>query len=133
PVVSSVTDLEEVWANFDGITYGKGASALKQLVAYVGRTEFMTGLSEYFSKHSWGNTELSDLLVELEKASDRDLSEWSTLWLEESCVTLARPVITAQGDTMTELVIRQELGNAPRLRPHRMGVGLYDVVDNRLV
>ena len=133
PVVSSVTDLEEVWANFDGITYGKGASVLKQLVAYVGRTEFMTGLSEYFSKHSWGNTELSDLLVELEKASDRDLSDWSTLWLEESGVTLARPVITAQGDTMTELVIRQELGNAPRLRPHRMGVGLYDVVDNRLV
>lgn len=133
PIVTDVSDLEEVWANFDGITYGKGASVLKQLVAYVGRKEFMTGLSNYFTKHSWGNTELSDLLGELEVASGRDLSEWSQLWLEESGVTLARPELTVENDTITGFVIRQELGNSANVRPHRMGVGLYDLDNGSLV
>ncbi|MEZ7898728.1 MAG: aminopeptidase N, partial [Flaviflexus sp.] len=133
PIVTDVTDLEEVWANFDGITYGKGASVLKQLVAYVGRKEFMTGLANYFTKHSWGNTELSDLLGELEAASGRDLGEWSKLWLEESGVTLARPALAIENDTITGFVVNQELGNAAHVRPHRIGVGLYDLVDGRLV
>ena len=132
PIVSDVDNLEEVWANFDGITYGKGASVLKQLVAYVGRDAFMSGLSEYFTKHSWKNTELSDLLVELEKASGRDLSDWSKLWLEESGLTLARPEITAEDDVITAFTVRQELGNAANLRPHRFGIGLYDLEDGRL-
>ena len=132
PIVTGVTDLEEVWANFDGITYGKGASVLKQLSAYVGRDAFMAGLSAYFDKHSWQNTELSDLLVEFENASGRDLTEWSKLWLEESGLTLARPEIEIVDGKIASFTVRQELGNASSLRPHRMGIGLYDMVDGTL-
>ncbi|MEL0200246.1 MAG: M1 family aminopeptidase, partial [Aquiluna sp.] len=77
PIVATINDLEDVQVNFDGITYAKGASVLKQLVAWVGRDEFFRGVASYFKKHQWQNTELKDLLVELEKESGRDLSEWS--------------------------------------------------------
>lgn len=133
PVVSTVSDLGDVWSNFDGITYGKGASVLKQLVAYVGRTEFMAGLKEYFTKHAWGNTELSDLLVELEKSSGRDLSEWSKVWLEESGVTVAAPDFDIEDGVYTRFAVRQELGNATSLRPSRIAIGRYDLDGDKLV
>ncbi len=78
----TIRDLEDVEVNFDGITYAKGASVLKQLVAYVGREAFRDGLRAYFAKHAWGNTTLDDLLAELEATSGRDLRTWSKLWLE---------------------------------------------------
>ena len=77
PIVADIRDLEDVEVNFDGITYAKGASVLKQLVAYVGREPFVAGLRAYFAKHAWGNTTLADLLAELEQTSGRDLSTWS--------------------------------------------------------
>lgn len=132
PIVSAVTDLDDVWANFDGITYGKGASVLKQLVAYVGRDSFMTGLASYFEKYSWSNTTLADLLAELEAASGRDLSRWSKLWLEEEGLTVASPSLTTDGDVYTSFAVTQELGNAPSLRPHRLSVGLYDLTEGGL-
>ena len=76
-----MVDLDAVRVNFDGITYAKGASALRQLVAWVGEREFLAGLHEYFIKHAWGNTELHDLLTELEVTSGRDLSQWTREWL----------------------------------------------------
>lgn len=133
PVVSTVSDLGDVWSNFDGITYGKGASVLKQLVAYVGRTEFMTGLSQYFKKHAWSNTELSDLLHELEAASGRDLSHWSKVWLEESGITVASPDFDIEDGVYTRFSVRQELGNATSLRPSRIAIGRYDLRDGKLV
>src|SRR5699024_7226330 len=66
PIVAEIADLEDVEVNFDGITYAKGASVLKQLVAWVGQEQFLAGVRAYFRKHAWGNTELSDLLTELE-------------------------------------------------------------------
>src|SRR5690606_4931742 len=86
--------LEDVLVNFDGITYAKGASVLKQLVAWVGREPFMQGVHDYFEKHKYGNTELRDLLVELETRSGRDLTDWSAKWLETSGVNTLRPVFT---------------------------------------
>src|SRR5699024_7176770 len=77
PVAADMTDLETVEANFDGITYAKGASVLKQLVAYVGRESFLSAVRAYFAEHAFGNAEFDDLLSELEKASGRDLSGWA--------------------------------------------------------
>ena len=94
PIVATINDLEDVQVNFDGITYAKGGSVLKQLYAWVGREAFFAGVSAYFRKHAWGNTELSDLMVELEAASGRDLSNWGALWLETSGVNTLRPEIT---------------------------------------
>ena len=86
PIFAEINDLQDVEVNFDGITYAKGASVLRQLVAWVGPEQFMAGVREYFRKHAWQNTELSDLMAELEKASGRDLDKWGRLWLETAGV-----------------------------------------------
>ncbi|MGW5437683.1 aminopeptidase N [Nocardia asteroides] len=112
PIVADIPDLEAAKLNFDGITYAKGASVLKQLVAYVGRDAFFTGARRYFRTHAFGNTTLADLLTELSAASGRDLTVWARSWLQTSgmsTLTLADCAIT-QTDP----------------RPHRLAVGLYD-------
>ncbi|WP_235472226.1 aminopeptidase N, partial [Frigoribacterium sp. Leaf44] len=91
PVVATITDLEDVQVNFDGITYAKGGSVLKQLVAWVGIDAFYAGVAAYFKKHHHSNTELGDLLVELEATSGRELTSWSKLWLETAGVNTLRP------------------------------------------
>ncbi|MGL4173792.1 MAG: aminopeptidase N [Actinomycetota bacterium] len=134
PIVADIRDLEDVEVNFDGITYAKGASVLKQLVAYVGEEHFIAGIREYFRHHAWGNTELSDLLRELEKASGRDLREWSALWLEQAGVTTLTPTLsTAEDGTLTDVSITQTAPDEyPTLRPHRIAVGNYTVTDGQL-
>jgi aminopeptidase N len=138
PIAADMVDLDAVRVNFDGITYAKGASALRQLVAWVGEEEFLAGVRKYFEKHAWGNTELRDLLVELEATSGRDLSQWTHEWLQTSGVNLLRPSIELTPDgTIAELFIEQEPpimpdGIAPTLRSHRIGIGLYDLRDGVL-
>lgn len=69
PIAANIRDLEDVLVNFDGITYGKGASVLKQLVFYVGLDNFLAGVRNYIQKHKWANATLQDLLSELEATS----------------------------------------------------------------
>ena len=128
-------DLEAVEDNFDGITYAKGASALKQLVAYVGEHEFLAGLRTYFQKHAFGNSEFSDLLAALEETSGRDLVTWATAWLQTSGVnTLAAEFTLDDAGRYASFAVRQTAAaEFPTLRPHRIGIGLYDAVDGRLV
>ena len=128
PIVAEIRDLDDVQVNFDGITYAKGGSVLKQLVAWVGIESFMQGLSSYFKKYAWGNTVLADLLAELEAASGRELTEWSKLWLETAGVNTLRPVITTDADGKIEkLVIEQTAPeDYPTLRPHRIALGFYN-------
>lgn len=145
PIVASIEDLADVEVNFDGITYAKGASVLKQLVAWVGREEFFAGLTRYFDKHAWSNTELSDLLVELEATSGRDLGTWSKLWLEESGVNLIETELDTETDdesgaeVVAALRVTQkpwviEGQPVPSLRPHRLAIGFYsDNGQGRLV
>ncbi len=127
PIVAEIDDLQDVLVNFDGITYAKGASVLKQLVAWVGRDAFFAGVRSYFRKHAWGNTELGDLLAELEATSGRDLRGWSRVWLEEAGVTVLRPQIeTDHRGRITTFHIAQEAPDThPVLRPHRLAIGLY--------
>jgi aminopeptidase N len=138
PIATDGPDLDTVKLNFDGITYAKGASALRQLVAWVGEEEFFAGLRAYFQDHKWGNTELRDLLVELERTSGRDLSAWTREWLQTAGVNLLRPdVVYADADTYATVAIVQEppqmpAGLEPILRSHRIRVGLYDLVGGTL-
>lgn len=127
PIVATINDLEDVQVNFDGITYAKGGSVLKQLVAWVGIDAFFAGVSQYFKKHHHGNTELRDLLVELEATSGRDLSEWSGLWLETAGVNTLRPEIEVdQSGVITSFAVLQEApADHPTLRPHRLAIGVY--------
>ncbi|OIH97226.1 aminopeptidase N [Curtobacterium sp. MCBA15_001] len=127
PIVATINDLEDVQVNFDGITYAKGGSVLKQLVAWVGIDAFFAGVSAYFKKHHHGNTELKDLLVELEATSGRELGEWSQLWLETAGVNTLRPEIQVDDDgVITSFAVLQEApADHPTLRPHRLAIGLY--------
>jgi aminopeptidase N len=135
PIVAPIRDLEDVEVNFDGITYAKGASVLKQLVAYVGREPFRDGLRAYFAKHAWGNTTLHDLLHELEQTSGRDLGTWAKVWLETAGVNTLRPVVeTDDRGLVVKAVIEQTHADGfDTLRPHRLAVGLYAVQDGALV
>ena len=139
PIAADMVDLDAVRVNFDGITYAKGASALRQLVAWVGEEEFLAGVRNYFTKHAWKNTELRDLLSELEATSGRDLSDWTAEWLQTSGVNLLRPSVAVGPDgAYTSVVIEQEPPSSPEgvaqtLRSHRIALGLYDVVEGSLV
>jgi len=139
PIAADMVDLDSVRVNFDGITYAKGASALRQLVAWVGEKEFLDGLHQYFVKHAWKNTQLPDLLVELEATSGRDLSAWTDEWLRTSGVNLLRPLVAVDAEgKYTSVIVEQEpptspAGIEPILRSHRLGIGLYDLIAGRLV
>ncbi|MFD4603612.1 aminopeptidase N [Streptomyces sp. NPDC058464] len=135
PIMAEIRDLDDVLVNFDGITYAKGASVLKQLVAYVGMDEFFKGVQAYFKRHAYGNTRLSDLLGALEETSGRDLSTWSQKWLQTAGINILRPEVETDADgVVTSFAIRQEAPalpagakGEPTLRPHRIAVGLYDL------
>ncbi|WP_328496340.1 aminopeptidase N [Streptomyces sp. NBC_00414] len=138
PIMAQINDLDDVLVNFDGITYAKGASVLKQLVAYVGQDEFFRGVQAYFKAHAFGNTQLSDLLGALEETSGRDLGTWSQKWLQTAGINILRPQIeTDANGVITSFAIRQEAPalpagakGEPTLRPHRIAVGLYDLDDD---
>ena len=132
PIAADIRDLEDVLVNFDGITYGKGASVLQQLVAWVGREQFMSGVREYFKKKKWSNATLADLLVELEASSGRDLTEWTKLWLQEAGVNILTPRVTEADGVVEKLEILQGSDGRASLRPHRIGVGGYNLVDGKL-
>lgn len=140
PISADARDLEDVENNFDGITYAKGASVLKQLVAYVGREEFFAGLRRYFRDNAWGNTTMSDLFKELEAESGRDLGAWEAEWLTTAGVVALTPQITTTdltGPTSTRTyssvtVAQEATEEHPTLRSHRIGIGLYDITDGGL-
>ena len=128
PIVAPINDLHDTEVNFDGITYAKGASVLKQLVAFVGRDKFFEGINHYLTKHAYSNATLADLLRELELTSGRDLKEWSAQWLEESGInTIAADVATDENGVITELKLTQTAPEEhPVLREHRLAIGFYN-------
>lgn len=135
PVVATINDLDDVQVNFDGITYAKGGSVLKQLAAWVGIDAFFAGVGQYFQKHAFGNTELSDLLVELEATSGRDLSGWSKKWLETAGVNTLSPELRVADDGIIArfAIVQTAPADYPTIRPHRLGVGFYSLNGDALV
>ncbi|MEA4944505.1 MAG: aminopeptidase N [Propionicimonas sp.] len=127
PIAADMVDLEAVELNFDGITYAKGASVLRQLVAFVGEEGFLAGVRAYFAKHAWGNTRFDDLLEALTEASGRDLSRFAADWLQTCGVNTLRAEFSVDDDgRFTSFAIRQTAAPAwPTLRQHRLAVGLY--------
>ena len=128
PIVAPINDLNDTYVNFDGITYAKGASVLKQLVFYVGRERFFEGIHNYLIRHAYSNATLADLLGELEKTSGRDLKAWSAKWLEESGInTIAADIKANANGTIAELKLTQSAPvEHPVLRPHRLAIGFYN-------
>ena len=132
PIVAIVPDVSTGRLNFDGISYAKGASVLKQLVAWVGEDAFFTGVQQYFRDHPWQNASLRDFLAPLSAASGRDLAAWSRDWLETAGMNMLRLEVVANADTMIERVtVEQSAANPrfPTLRSHRVRLGLFDLDD----
>ncbi|OBJ33938.1 aminopeptidase N [Mycolicibacter heraklionensis] len=129
PIAADIPDLAAVEVNFDGITYAKGASVLKQLVAYVGLEHFLAGLRDYFAAHAFDNATFDDLLAALEKASGRDLSDWGRQWLKTTGLNTLRADFDVDGDgRFTRFAVTQG-GAAPgagETRVHRLAIGIYD-------
>ncbi|QHN26042.1 aminopeptidase N [Gordonia pseudamarae] len=129
PVAADIPDIAAVEVNFDGITYAKGASVLKQLVAYVGLEPFLAGLRDYFQAHKFGNATFSDLLSALERSSGRDLSDWGSQWLKTTGINVIRPDFDVDADgRFTRFTIVQDGAQpgAGETRVHRLRVGIYD-------
>jgi aminopeptidase N len=131
PIAADIPDIHAVEVNFDGITYAKGASVLKQLVAYVGRENFLAGVRKYFAAHAWANATLADLLSALEETSGRDLASWSREWLQTAGVNTLRPSYAVDSEgRFTEFAVEQEAAAThPLLRSHRIAIGLYDLTE----
>ncbi|MEX2421818.1 MAG: aminopeptidase N [Actinomycetota bacterium] len=145
PVADAMPDVESVHQNFDGITYAKGASVLRQLVAWVGQDEFFAGCRDYFSRHAFSNTTLADFLAALERASGRDLGPWRDEWLRttglnhlEVDLELADDGTFARGEVVQADPPPSWAGLPgiavadPVLRRHRLAVGLYRRTDSGL-
>jgi aminopeptidase N len=124
---SDVRDGNEALTNFDGISYAKGASILRQLVAWVGDEAFLAGVRAHFAAHAYGNATLADLLGALEAASGRDLAAWAEVWLRRPHVnTLRVEAAVADGSYVDGSVAQTAVAAHPDLRPHRIMIGLYD-------
>ena len=130
PIVADIPDLEAAKQNFDGITYAKGASVLKQLVAYVGFEAFIAGSRQYFRDHAYGNTTLADLLAALGAASGRDLAMWARQWLQTSGISTVTAEIEEHDGVLGSVALVQDAVDPTtgrqELRPHRLRIGLYD-------
>jgi aminopeptidase N len=133
PIVADIPDVEAVTLNLDLITYNKGAAALQQLVGWVGQETFFKGIETYFRKHAFGNTDLTDFLGALEDASGRDLHAWSRAWLETAGVNAMEAVVHIKDGVISAAELNQTAPkDHPTLRPHRLRVGLFDVVGELL-
>ncbi len=136
PIAADVPTLSEAIANFDGISYAKGASVLKQLAAYVGRDNFFAGIRSYFAEYGHGNATLASLLAALETSSGLSLGDWSKAWLQTAGPNTLRSQFAVGDDgRFTEFAVLQEATpEHPTLRPHRIAIGLYNMAaDGALV
>ncbi len=125
PIAGQVADTDATFLNFDGITYGKGASVIKQLVAAMGMEGFRAGMRGYFAKHAFGNTTLSQWLDALGEGVGRDLHGWAQLWLETPSLNTIAAAVEADGDRVSALTLTQTALDAyPTLRPHVMDIAL---------
>ena len=133
PIVADAPDTETARTNFDGISYAKGASVLKQLVAWVGEEPFIEGIRGYFRRYEYGNADLDAFLGALEGSSGRDLGAWSKEWLETAGVNTFHVALEVKDGAYTAMTLEQSAPpDWPTLRSHRIGVGLYDLVDGSL-
>ena len=137
PIAVDMPDIESVNANFDGISYAKGSSVMHQLCAYVGRDNFIEGLQKYFKKYAWKNTQLSDLLTELQSTSGRDLDVWSKTWLRTAGINTLHPVLDIADGLYKKVIIKQDTPTVPEgskeIRPHYTSIGLFDLKGAKLV
>ena len=133
-IADEVPSTDETFLNFDGISYGKGAAVLKQLVAAIGRDAFRDGLRTYFRRHRFGNATLTDFLAALQEGSGVDLVKWGARWLTTASVNTLAASWRQTGGRVDTMTLRQTALEAhPVLRPHHVGVAVVDRADRTTV
>ncbi len=126
PIVADCPDTATARQNFDGITYAKGASSLRQLHALIGDEPFRDGLRAYMKKYAWGNATLADFLSEVGAGSGRNLDQWAKEWLQTTGPNTLTPDATLSNGTIVKFAVDQTADpKHPTLRTHRLAVGLY--------
>ncbi|HEY6309426.1 MAG TPA: aminopeptidase N [Streptosporangiaceae bacterium] len=128
PVLADAGTLSEAVANFDAISYAKGAAVLRQLTGYVGEDAFYEGIRDYLAAHTFGNATLLDLLNAVAAHTGKDLVAWSNAWLKTAGPnTLRAEFETGPDGRFTSFAITQEApSDRPVLRPHHVSIGLYE-------
>ncbi|WP_240139956.1 aminopeptidase N [Streptomyces sp. MUM 178J] len=120
PAPEAVPDTASALLNFDGISYAKGASALRQLVAWLGEKDFLAGINLHFTRHKFANATLADFIDSLSQTTDRDVHAWAERWLGTTGVDTLTPQTAEAGGGWSLTVARE--GS----RPHRVAVAAYD-------
>lgn len=132
PIQAKINDTEEAFVNFDGITYGKGASVLKQLEYFVGDKNFQAGVSAYLKKYSYSNAKLSDFLFSIEESSKKDLAHWSKEWLEKEGTNTLSYKQNCKANQLQSIELHQ--GNGPTsniLRSHRTKLAFINFKESK--
>ena len=125
PIAGQVPDTDATFLNFDGITYGKGAAVLKQLVATVGVEDFRDGMRRYFQRYAFGNTTLAEFIDAIDEGVERDLHAWAALWLETPSLNTISADWHAEGGALTAFALDQTApDDYPTLRPHQLDIAL---------
>ncbi|TGM29629.1 aminopeptidase N [Leptospira levettii] len=125
PVEAKVNDTEEAFTQFDGITYGKGASVIKQLVFFIGEESFQKGVQNYLRKYSYSNSTLLDFLKELEFVSGFSMKKWSKDWLETKGTNHIELTTVCADHHLYGKIVQAAPGPENKLRDHKTILGLY--------
>lgn len=133
PIVVDVPDTDAASANFDRITYNKGASFLKQLHFKLGDASFQKGLKIYFQKHAYGNTQVRDFTSAMEEATGLNLKNFSDEWLTKAGLNTLKAEFTCSKGRITDFHLTQggALPDLPTLREHSTKVALYSLTKGR--
>lgn len=128
PIETPVGNTDQAFANFDGITYGKGAAVLKQLFYFIGPESTKKGLHNYFIKHQFSNATLKDFFAALEEASGKNLKNWIQEWIRTAGLnTVKIDYLCDKGKIKNFRFLQSAPANYPTLRTHSTEVGFYNV------
>lgn len=134
PITADIKDTDSATANFDGITYGKGAAVLRQLDFRLGKNGFRDGVREYFNKYAYKNTSLSDFIDTLAKTAGQDLGDVRQKWLGTAGVNrLQVDFLCDKGEIKNLTLLQKSDDRFPMLREHHTQVGLLYNVDGKIV
>jgi aminopeptidase N len=133
PINGEVPDTNSAFVNFDAITYGKGASTLKQLAFFVGEEKFRAGVQRYFRDYQYKNTTLAEFIDAIEKSSGQNLQQWADLWLEHKGLDTLQASFQCRDGKVSQLSLNLTPPEGEsQIRPHRAKIGLYDLVNGQL-
>ncbi|GAB3262620.1 aminopeptidase N [Nocardioides dilutus] len=120
-------DASAALQDFDGISYAKGSSILKQLNASLGDQVFFDGVIDHLTRHRFGNATMLDLFESWERAGAGELDDFTTNWLR----TAGPDALTL--DRAAGVVRRTPPAAHPADRPHtiRAAVGVEGVWTDR--